>query len=138
MKKIYMENSVNFHLLLDAASELWFFLLTPPAISFHPFSESIYRIPFLFPVVDFINWPILRRIIRCGVVSYSIWKGLKVYMLVNFQDDIKRFFLAIVSFRRDPCLGCWQENPTMKFNLTSTNTGLCLLMAISRAAWIAL
>jgi hypothetical protein len=26
------------------------------------------------------------------VVSYSIWKGLKVYMLVNFQDDIKRFF----------------------------------------------
>jgi len=136
-EEAYTGSSVNFYLLLHAASELWFFLLAPPAISFDPFSESIYRIPYHFPVFNFINWPILCGVIRCGVVAYSIWKSLKICCLLIYKGDIKGI-LAAVKFRKDQCLRCWQENPTRKFNLTSTNTGLCSLMAISRAVWIAL
>lgn len=67
------------HLLSDAASKLRFICVTPPAVPFYPFSISIYRVSCHFPVFDFLQWPILGGIIRCGVVSYSVCKGLKTY-----------------------------------------------------------
>jgi hypothetical protein len=66
------------HLLSDSASKLRFICVTPPAVPFYPFSISIYRVSCHFPVFDFLQWPILGGVIRCGVVSYSVCKGLKV------------------------------------------------------------
>lgn len=66
------------HLFLDATSKLGFFLLTPPALPFHPIPKSIDRTSFCFPVLDFIKCSVFGGIIRGWVMSYSICKGLKI------------------------------------------------------------
>lgn len=62
----------KFNLISNVVSKLNLPFIVPPHVPFHPFFESIYRVSRHFPVLNFVHWSILCRIVRCGVVSYSV------------------------------------------------------------------